>query len=506
MEILKVIKNTAERFPDRNAFRCGDQLMTYGKLWELSGALAGWILEHEDDLSKPPIAVYGHKSPGMLICFLACARSGHAYCPIDSSLPANRIEAILSALPRTWLLETEDCPVEEKMRVITITDDFLNALPPRSTADEEGQWVRKEDNYYMIFTSGSTGVPKGVQITRSNLEHFLDWSTGFAGAEGSEEPRVFLNQAPFSFDLSVMDLYTSLACGGTLFCLDRTVQADYRKLMESLSSSNVNVWVSTPSFAEMCLADPAFREELMPKLDTFWFCGETLGNKTARKLLKNFPKAVVYNTYGPTESTVAVTSVQVTAELAAADAPLPVGAPKPGTRIEIRDETGSVLPDGKEGEIIIFGDTVSPGYYGQTQPIRSAFLDGEPRGYQTGDKGYMMDGLLYFCGRMDDQIKLHGYRIELGDIERNIIKLPFVSSAAVVPRRRGGKITSLAAYVVLGNCMKERGEDEARKEIRHGLAALLPEYMIPKFFFFPDELPRTANGKVDRRRLAGGDQ
>lgn len=227
----------------------------------------------------------------------------------------------------------------------------------------ETAWVSGKDTWYIIFTSGSTGTPKGVQISADCLNHYLDWSVGLGSAAEEKDGQVFLNQAPFSFDLSVMDLYTSLASGGTLYCLEKTVQSDYRLLMQSLGASKANVWVSTPSFAEVCLSEKSFSEELLPKLQVFLFCGETLGNRTVQKLQERFPKAAVVNTYGPTESTVAVTDVLVTPQMARETEPLPVGRAKPGTRIEIRDEAGTVLPDGEKGEIIILGDTVSTGYY-----------------------------------------------------------------------------------------------------------------------------------------------
>ncbi len=205
-------------------------------------------------------------------------------------------------------------------------------------------------NNLIIFTSGSTGTPKGVKITADCLNHFLEWSVGLGGPAEEKQGAVFLNQAPFSFDLSVMDLYTCLACGGTLWCLEKEVQEDYQKLMDSLKDSGAGVWVSTPSFAELCLADPGFEERLLPRLRAFLFCGETLPCATVRRLKSRFPQAVVVNTYGPTESTVAVTEVEITDTMAAGSSPLPVGRARPGTRIEIRNEKGAALPEGEQGE------------------------------------------------------------------------------------------------------------------------------------------------------------
>ena len=140
----------------------------------------------------------------------------------------------------------------------------------------------------MIFTSGSTGNPKGVQITSDCLNHYLDWSVGLGNTRDEKEGRIFLNQAPFSFDLSVMDLYTCLACGGTLFPLTKTEQADFSLLLPALANSGASVWVSTPSFADMCLRDPNFDSDLLPQLRLFLFCGETLTNRTAEKLSGRF--------------------------------------------------------------------------------------------------------------------------------------------------------------------------------------------------------------------------
>ena len=320
----------------------------------------------------------------------------------------------------------------------------------------------------------------------------------------AKKGKVFLNQAPFSFDLSVMDLYTCLAVGGTLWCLTKDVQKDYQKLLESLKRSDAAIMVSTPSFADVCLSDPAFAQTALPNLGLFLFCGETLANRTARRLLERFPSAKVMNTYGPTESTVAVTQVEITPELVAGTSPLPVGRPKPGTTLQICGPDGRVLPEGEKGEIIILGNTVSPGYYQNTLQTEKHFFtyteEGIPaQGYRTGDKGYLKDGMLYYCGRIDLQIKLHGYRIELEDIENNLLRLPQIEKAAVLPNIKDGRVKSISAYLVCpGMTAPERTYAEMLKE---SLRTFLPEYMIPKKLIFMDRLPMTGNGKVDRKAL-----
>lgn len=318
---------------------------------------------------------------------------------------------------------------------------------------------------------------------------------------------VWVDQAPFSFDLSVFELAGALASGGTLFSLAHATQQSMAHQLEALAASRAGVWVSTPSFAELCLAVPEFSDTLMPDLRLFLFCGETLPNATAARLLERFPAARQLNTYGPTESTVAVTSVEVTRELAAADAPLPVGAPRRGTRIRIVDETGADCAPGTFGEVIIEGDTVARGYFNRPDLTERAFgaaeLGGEPcRTYRTGDEG-MLDaaGMLHYRGRLDLQIKLNGFRIELGEIEEHLRRLPAVAAAAVVPAQRDGKISHLVAHVVSAEALTE-SPFRAGLALKEQLKATLPHYMIPKKIVFAEALPMTGNGKVDRRALA----
>lgn len=531
MNLLERIRETSQMYPDRLAMQWQEETLTYRELELYSSRLAAYI-EREWKGNSSAVAVYGHKHPWMLVCFLALVKSGRGYCPIDISVPEDRVKRILGLLEAGFCM---DVTVEDEPGLRTLADEpdaaegrdrnhplsastdgngFFSSggerkeqiltLPKlRKIAEEETEEIdpacalKGEDIYYMIFTSGSTGMPKGVMITRDNLEHYLDWSVTLGGVE--KEGAVFLNQAPFSFDLSVMDLYTCLVSGGTLWALDKETQQDYKRLFASLGSSGVSVFVSTPSFAEVCMSDPVFCEQLMPDLALFLFCGETLTNQTVKKLRKRFPKAAIVNTYGPTESTVAVTEVLVDDRMAEEVSPLPVGRPKPGTRIEILDEAGNRLPDGEKGEIQILGDTVSAGYYRNEEGTARAFYeaerDGEKlRGYRTGDEGYLKDGMLYYCGRIDLQIKLHGYRIEIEDIENNIVRVPGVRQAAVVPNIRKGAVKSLTAYVVA---------DTKDLDVREALQAYLPAYMIPKKIVFLDGLPMTNNGKVDRKQLGG---
>lgn len=474
--------------------------LTWKELDEYSGKLAAYL--HRTCRTKTPVVVYGHKDPWMLVCFLACVRSGRAYCPVDTSVPPARVRAILEDVsPETVLatepLEYSGAPVLDKAALLAAAEGEPGQLGPEHA-------VSGEDTFYIIFTSGSTGTPKGVQITRNCLDCFIQWGITLGRGLDGGRRRVFLNQAPFSFDLSVMDLYLSLYTGGHLFALSREVQGDMGALLDALRCSGAEVWVSTPSFADLCLSDKKFREELLPRLELLLFCGETLTNRTAERLAVAFPGAETVNTYGPTESTVAVTQVRVTPELLR-QSPLPVGTEKPGTWIFIQDAQGNDLPDGEVGEIVIAGDSVSTGYWKKPELTGRVFgsrsIGGTVyRTYRTGDAGTKRGGQLYYQGRMDFQVKLHGYRIELGDVEGNLLKLDGVRAAAVLPVERDGKVRSLTAYVAA----ERSGDDFADgQRLRAALKALVPDYMIPKKFVFLDRLPMTSNGKVDRKALGG---
>jgi len=318
----------------------------------------------------------------------------------------------------------------------------------------------------------------------------------------AERAEVFLNQAPFSFDLSVMDLYCSLATGGTLFSVNRDLIENPKQLYRALANSGVTTWISTPSFARMCLVEQKFTEAMLPRARRFLFCGETLAPQTAAELLGRFPRAQVWNMYGPTEATVATTSIRIDDSILQKYSALPVGRAMPGTQILVVDQNCHELPANERGGIIIAGPNVSPGYIGRPDLTARAFFERRgQRAYKTGDLGRFRDGLLFFEGRVDEQIKLSGYRIELGDVEANLRMLPAVRDAVVIPVIKNDTAQSLAACVLLG-ARNETSDFELAHSLRTQLSERLPTYMLPRKFVFLDMFPMTANGKVDRTALA----
>jgi len=482
MTLIERIDHWALVAPEATAHISDGRTLTYGELRRHSDALACYLTERLGKDGRP-IAVLGHREPEMLIAFLGAVKSGRPYVPLDTAFPQQRIDKILETSRAALVLTPKDILQ-------------FSALQVRGPA----RGVQGDEPFYILFTSGSTGEPKGVIITLACLEHFITWM--LTEQRFTQLGEVFLNQAPFSFDLSVMDLYCSLATGGTLFSISRDRIANPKELYRALASSGVTTWVSTPSFAQMCLVEEKFGEAMLPRVRRFLFCGETLPPQTAAQLLKRFPKAEVWNMYGPTEATVATTSMRVDAAILERYSPLPVGHAMPGTEILLVNRNREVVPPDERGGIIIVGPNVSPGYLARPDLTADAFFQHRgQRAYRTGDFGRFRNGLLFFEGRMDEQIKLSGYRIELGDVEANLRALATVRDAVILPVIKDGAAQSLAAFVVLA-VRDDASHFNLSQRLRKQLSERLPTYMLPRKFAFFDTFPMTANGKVDRASLA----
>ncbi len=504
MTVIDIINKHGIEEPKKIAHIYKDHAMSYKELLEKSNALASYLIETYGE-DKTPIVVYGAKEHEMLICFLACVKSGHAYIPVESSFPYERVKDIVENSGTKLIFNIGMCNYDFQNCKIKSLEEITELINRYKFKKPDTNYMLKDnDVYYILYTSGSTGKPKGVQITLSCIESFIKW--GLSLCNGREKNSVFMNQAPFSFDLSVMDLYLSLASGATLYSIDKTMISSMKKLFEGFETSNIGIWVSTPSFADMCLSDSNFNESMLPNLKLFLFCGETLTNSCVEKLKSRFKQAEVINMYGPTEATVAVTSVQVTDEICNKINPLPVGKVKDDCIIKIVDKEGKEVLEGEKGEIIIAGDSVSLGYYKNEEKTKKVFstmkVNGdEKRCFKTGDEGYIKEGMLYYQGRIDFQIKLNGFRIELEDIENNLRKLKEVKNCIVIPIIDNEKIKYLSAAVVLN---KEITSDNfsAMLGIKKNLKEFLPEYMIPRKIVIKESLPMTTNGKVDRKVLS----
>ena len=502
MRYLEKVSKWVERQPDAIAVRNSDgESMSYGKLWEVSDSIASYILENSEDAN--PVMVYGSKSIYMLPLMLACLKSSHPFVTVDASLMKTRVADIAAQLSaQSLVFATVPVPAVTDMRVVDFAE--IDTIAAEKKTVSSSSWANGDDLAYILFTSGSTGAPKGVMVTASCVDNFMEWATTIG--RNDDERKVFLNQAPFSFDLSVHDYIVGLSTGGTVYCLTREVSENFAKLHTALEKADPQVISATPSFVDLCLADKGFCQENFRRIERFVLVGEVLTKTTARKILDRFPNAMLINAYGPTEATDFVTTIQVTKEMLDDSEPIPIGEAKPGTYIRIVDlESGKECATGEVGELVIEGNTVALGYYKREELTAEKFGKGELDGvavrtYRTGDAAYKDEaGVVHYRGRIDFQVKLNGYRIELGDIEENLRKLDGIEQAVVLPHLKEGKVAYLVAHVV--SSYGKQGTFADVQEVRSGLKELIPDYMVPKKVIFHDKMPMNTNGKIDRKAL-----
>ncbi|MFM0735139.1 D-alanine--poly(phosphoribitol) ligase [Paraburkholderia sediminicola] len=434
-----------------------------------------------------PVIVRGHKEAGFLVAMAGALLLGAPFVPVDTIYPDERMRRIASALSAQTYFDAQGG------RFVSLNAQGgrpeTGAAQGSASPASAPQALREKNLAYVLFTSGTTGEPKGVQIGRESVAALADW---MAADFALGDVPVFLNQAPFSFDLSMYEVFGTLTLGGTVVLASRALTAQGATFLATLARHAVTTWVSTPSFAQQQLLNPQFSQDGLPTLGTFLFCGEVLPVALARQLRQRFPAARLINTYGPTEATVATTWIVVDDAVLAHHARLPIGYAK-------RD--AEVFVD--EGELCIAGAHVMRGYLNRADlnAARMFIHDGQ-RAFRTGDLGAVDGGGLLFChGRIDDQIKMGGYRIELMEIDAALRALPGAASAASVPLRRpDGSVARIVGFVATGN--DDGRLPDALHDWKMLLAARLPSYMIPSELLACRSLPVSVNFKIDRAQLA----
>lgn len=507
MFILEKIAEYAKT--DRIALVNREERLTFAQMDQYSDALAAYLLDTFGAADHTPVVIYGHKQTEMLPCMYGALKAGRAYVPVDITVPADRVRDILDTVqPKLFIDLADICSggaIPADLYGTRADTAAVRAVFAQYAGQKPGKesWVQDPDPCYILFTSGSTGKPKGVPISKANLDNLY---REFAGWVEAVRGQVIMNQISYSFDVSVVSVYVGMALGKTLYTIDKGMMENLPELYARLGASQIALWVSTPSFAEMCAVSDRLDETLMPELERFIFCGEVLTHKLTETLFARFPGRAVVNTYGPTEATVLVTAMEVTPAMLADPRPIPIGIPLPEVRFRIVDEAGRELPEGETGELQIISDSVSAGYFGRPDLTAQRFFfwqeDGAAkRGYRTGDAVYRRGTYYYFCGRIDFQVKLNGFRIELEDIENNLMRVANVARAVVLPVTKGEKTDHLVAFVML----QKKSELSALKTglaIKEELKQYLPAYMIPRKIVLRESFPINTNGKVDRKQLA----
>ena len=475
---------------------------TYGELAAAANTMAAWLAKQELADQKP-VLVFGDHQVEMIVSFLAALKTGHPYIPVstDSALP--RIQSILDTAKPGLVIAIDDFPMDKVTTSATLVSrDQLMAIlkDHQDFTPTAGQMVSGDQLAYILFTSGTTGSPKGVEVSHDNLRTFIDW---MLGPDFKLPAQVnYLGQPPYSFDLSNMYWWPALLSGSTIKAIPHDVVENFGKLFTALPHLDLNIFVGTPSFADMLMLSPAFDEQHMAGLKFFLFCGEELTVKTTKNLQQRFPHAKIFNTYGPTETTVAISSIEITPEMVAKNDRLPVGYAKPGTTLSIWKGDQQLTTPGQQGEIIISGSSVAQGYMNNPEKTKKAFFEfNGQKAYRTGDAGILdADGLLHHKGRIDFQIKLHGFRVELDEVRASLEKSPLIKQAVAVPKyNKDGKVTHLIADVI----PNEQPQDPAAltKAIRESLDGLIMPYMMPTQFVYRESFPMSANGKIAVKQL-----
>ncbi len=476
--ILAYYYEHAKSTPDKLFVITKDDSLTYQEAFHLSLRVSRYLA----DFPLNNVIVYGTKEISYIPVMLGIAMSGTAYIPVSSDTPLERLRYIVENSRATIIINLTDEPLDVDAITVITTAQLQKVSSASSIAYDVDDQI-SEDPFYIIYTSGSTGHPKGVAISEKNIVTFLNWTLNQFDLDSED---ILVNTAPFSFDLSVFEVFNGLVSGATLLLLPTDNIYDTSGRIELCANHQGTVIVATPSYISLLLLDPDFDENQL-SLRKFIFCGEVLPNLTASKLIEKFPQAEIHNLYGPTEATCAVISVRITADICSRYEVLPVGQFSGRQFIDV---------DPESSELTIKGSSVAIGYYNDDEKTKASFYNDDDgcRVYKTGDTGYIEENMLFFKGRIDNQIKWKGYRIELDEISISLERIPEINQAVTIPKKLNGKITALIAFV-------KANESLDKSYINDMLQENLPPYMMPTVIKIVSDFPLTDNGKVNKKLL-----
>ncbi len=493
----QLIEEQAERAPEAVAVIFEDQQMTYRQLNERANQLA----RHLQGLGVGPDTLAGicvERSPDMVVGLLGILKAGGAYVPLDPDYPRDRVAYVLEHSRAPVLLTQQklagNLPAHAAKVVCLDTDwPCIDKAPKDNLPSTAGPG----NPAYVIYTSGSTGIPKGVVIEhRGAVNTVLDINRRFHVGRGDRVPAV----SSLNFDLSVYDVFGTLAAGATLVLPNSSYVRDPNYWMDLIVSEKVTIWNSAPALMNLVLECAAGRPEWHPPtLRLALLSGDWIPLGLPEQIRALSPQTNVISLGGATEASI-WSILFPTQEVAPDWKSIPYGRPMANQQFYVLDKALEPSPVGVRGQLYIGGAGLARGYWRDEERTRASFINHPRTGqrlYRTGDVGrYLCDGNIEFLGREDFQVKIHGFRIELGEIESVLAAHPAVREVMVAVREDVPGDKSLVAYLTA-----KAAEPPKARQLRELLREKLPEYMLPSAFVILDQFPLTSNGKVDRKAL-----
>ncbi len=500
--IAELLTQQAEANADALALSFGEQQLTFRELNQRANQLA----HHLQQLGVKPETTVGiclRRSPELIISLWAVLKAGGAYVPLDPSYPAARLAFMLED-SQTPIVLTQAALAPElpqtAAQVIAVDQDAATWAQQPNTNPASA--ATPDSLAYLIYTSGSTGKPKGTMIRQQGLVNYLTWAVNaYEVAQGNGVPV----HASISFDATITSLFTASLAGKPMMLLpEKNHEA------EVLTSDLLDL-LNTQQALSLVKLTPAHLELLNPSLNTATLSqqcryvilgGEALTTKQVALWRQHAPNIHLINEYGPTETVVGCCVYEVNADTPEVGQ-VPIGRPIANTQLYVLDPTQRPVPVGVMGELYIGGDGVARGYLNRPELTTERFIrdpftdDANARLYRTGDLArYLADGTLEYLGRVDNQVKVRGFRVELGEIETVLAALPAVREAAVIAHQFSAQDTRLIAYAA-----PDAGQSLSEHQLREKLVTQLPAHMVPSVIVVLDSLPLTPNGKIDRKAL-----